>query len=277
MSPETKRCSACSVEKSTEEFRKEKRTSIGLQSRCRECERRYYYENKERILAAQKAYNTRNSKKITERQAAWYIKNKEKCLRKNRLYYETNKDAVLATCKAWVDRNKDRTVQYKRRYAERHAEALRDRAKQWREDNAEHLKESKKAYYESKRAHYIAKAKEWKNRHPERAKEQRRQWTAANRGKVKAFAAAYEFRRRSLLAQVRNDLMSEQWEAIRRMYKYRCAYCGRKKPLTQDHITPVSKGGEHTLTNIVPACRSCNSSKNAGKPPIPVQPMLLTV
>ena len=46
------------------------------------------------------------------------------------------------------------------------------------------------------------------------------------------------------------------------------------KRLTMDHITPISKGGAHTASNIVPACQSCNSKKNNRAPLKPVQPIL---
>lgn len=73
-----------------------------------------------------------------------------------------------------------------------------------------------------------------------------------------------------------SDLTAEQWQAIKEAYGHRCVYCGRKmQRLTQDHITPLSKGGSHTLQNVVPACQSCNSKKSAGAPLVPVQPLLL--
>jgi 5-methylcytosine-specific restriction endonuclease McrA len=43
---------------------------------------------------------------------------------------------------------------------------------------------------------------------------------------------------------------------------YTCQYCGLQTgDLTVDHITPRSKGGEHTWTNVVAACRPCNHRK----------------
>jgi 5-methylcytosine-specific restriction endonuclease McrA len=76
-----------------------------------------------------------------------------------------------------------------------------------------------------------------------------------------------------------NDLTHAQWLEIQAAQDYRCYYCGkrRKGHLTQDHIIPLSKGGSHTLSNVVAACRSCNSKKHTGPPPIPVQPLLLTI
>lgn len=33
--------------------------------------------------------------------------------------------------------------------------------------------------------------------------------------------------------------------------------------LTMDHVVPISKGGKTTIDNVIPACSSCNSSKQA--------------
>lgn len=40
-----------------------------------------------------------------------------------------------------------------------------------------------------------------------------------------------------------------------------CAYCGCSGDLEVEHVVPISKGGEHHLGNIVPACHRCNSNK----------------
>ena len=42
-----------------------------------------------------------------------------------------------------------------------------------------------------------------------------------------------------------------------------CAYCGASGDLQVEHVVPISKGGEHHLGNIVPACHRCNSSKSS--------------
>jgi 5-methylcytosine-specific restriction endonuclease McrA len=58
-----------------------------------------------------------------------------------------------------------------------------------------------------------------------------------------------------------NGFTTKEWNTIKEEYNYLCAYCGQMKPLTIDHIVPLSKGGRHDIDNIVPACGSCNSSK----------------
>ncbi len=45
-----------------------------------------------------------------------------------------------------------------------------------------------------------------------------------------------------------------------------CLYCGNHfhdKDLTRDHIHPVSKNGKDVWTNVVTACRRCNSHKGS--------------
>lgn len=42
----------------------------------------------------------------------------------------------------------------------------------------------------------------------------------------------------------------------------KCQYCGTNKDLTIDHVQPRSKGGKSTWTNLVTACKKCNSKKS---------------
>lgn len=44
----------------------------------------------------------------------------------------------------------------------------------------------------------------------------------------------------------------------------KCEYCGKEDPpYTQDHIIPLVRGGPDIPSNIVLACKSCNSSKGS--------------
>jgi 5-methylcytosine-specific restriction endonuclease McrA len=82
-------------------------------------------------------------------------------------------------------------------------------------------------------------------------------------------------RRRSRVKDLRSDLTAAQWADLKAIYGHRCAYCGQKKPLTQDHVVPIAMGGEHTASNVVPACGPCNSSKGARLPIRTFQPHLI--
>ena len=56
-----------------------------------------------------------------------------------------------------------------------------------------------------------------------------------------------------------------------------CAYCGGhfvELDLTVEHILPVSRGGRHEWTNVVTACRSCNTRKGSRRPEEANMPLL---
>jgi len=60
--------------------------------------------------------------------------------------------------------------------------------------------------------------------------------------------------------------------------KFRCQYCGDKKPagqLTLDHILPRSRGGDNSPVNVVTACVACNNRK-ADRTPAEARMPLLT-
>lgn len=54
----------------------------------------------------------------------------------------------------------------------------------------------------------------------------------------------------------------EEWESWRDAFGGECAYCGRV--ITDEcieHVVPLSRLGENTIFNVVPACGHCNMAK----------------
>jgi hypothetical protein len=80
---------------------------------------------------------------------------------------------------------------------------------------------------------------------------------------------AYQKKRKLHLVEIPGSHTRKAWESLLDAYKGKCAYCGKQMTkeagpdqITRDHVDPISKGGTDDITNILPACRSCNSSKN---------------
>lgn len=69
---------------------------------------------------------------------------------------------------------------------------------------------------------------------------------------------------KSLRRQVERagSVTPDQWADQIKLFGNQCAYCPSCGPLTMDHVIPLSKGGQHSIDNVVPACKPCNSSKN---------------
>ena len=68
-------------------------------------------------------------------------------------------------------------------------------------------------------------------------------------------------KRKRRMAGVEHDLSPAEWSSLQAAWGG-CAYCGASGvPLQKDCVLPISRGGRYTVTNVVPACGSCNASK----------------
>lgn len=73
--------------------------------------------------------------------------------------------------------------------------------------------------------------------------------------------AAKRKRKAKLAVSGMFEVTSRDWKRMVDRHGSTCFYCGRKGPVTMDHVMPVSRGGTHSVGNLVPACANCNSSK----------------
>ena len=172
------------------------------------------------------------------------------------------------------------STNYGRIYHALHREEQNAKHRAYNAENSEKLNAASARRYVAKREEISAKHRTYY----EANKEKRGVQIKAYRKEHPEVGQAASSRRRARMAAAPiNDLTSAQWETIKRHYNYCCAYCPdtcwrcrqKKHKLTIDHVTPVSKGGSHTMSNIVPACSTCNKRKNAGPPLKPVPPLLL--
>lgn len=137
-------------------------------------------------------------------------------------------------------------------------EKQREYVRIWRKKNPEKIKKLRKQYYVDNKEKELTRTRNWVKNNLERRKEITSNWYKNNPIKVRAIKQ----RKRAAKANVNiNDFVSKEWQQLLIIYNNQCVYCGRKIKLTQDHLVPLSRGGDHTITNIVPACGSCNSKK----------------
>lgn len=75
----------------------------------------------------------------------------------------------------------------------------------------------------------------------------------------------YNAKRRARLLEAEGNFEKGDWIQVLNEQENKCHYCEdefTKEILpTIDHKTPLSRGGSHNPSNIVAACRSCNSKK----------------
>ncbi len=166
----------------------------------------------------------------------------------------TNRDGLKAWCKPCM-------VESAMESAVRNPERVQKHKDEWKKRNPETvrlqgLKDKRKAY----------------ERDPEKHRRLTHEYYVTNRKRIAAKRATPEGRRKRVIAQQRREARKRrqggsgvtraQWEQILKDYGHECAYCPSKGPLAMDHIVPISRGGSHDVSNVVPACKPCNSSKN---------------
>ena len=101
----------------------------------------------------------------------------------------------------------------------------------------------------------------WKGGITKNKSEYRKTYYANNRVAV----INYVHKRRALKLSVGGEHSVEEWETLKKKYNFMCLCCKKREPeiaLTQDHIIPLSKGGNDYISNIQPLCLSCNCRKN---------------
>lgn len=226
----TKTCSKCKEEKpaTTEYFRKVSSKKDLLRAVCNACN-----------LIEVREWRNKNIEKSRESSNKWKRNNKEEVKKYNELYkdkkhelYEINKDRYKEMYKKRYENNKEK-------YDEMHKKAV-------------------KKYYESHKEKRLEYSKAYEEINKEKRRIQHLEWRRSNPDK----STIQVQRRRALKKNCKSTLTHDEWELIKMKFENKCAYCGKLTNLHQEHFIPLSKGGEHAKTNIIPSCVSCNSSKN---------------
>jgi len=184
---------------------------------------------------------------------AWYVAHRDEVIARSKQSYLDHPQETKARIAAWVASNPEKRRVSNAKYKASHREQLKDASASHRE------------MARARNAKYIAL-------HPTRVKAQRAKYHAEHPEQARIQVRRRAALKRSLPA----TLTLTEWEAIKAAYRNRCAYCGEKpQKLTQDHVLPLSKGGGYIKENIVPACLSCNCSKQDNVPDRPVKLVLL--
>jgi 5-methylcytosine-specific restriction endonuclease McrA len=158
--------------------------------------------------------------------------------------------------------------------------------KKYRENNKEEIKEKRKLFYIKNREHISKISKEYylktldkqrlrstryKELNKDKIRERGREYYSKmkNLGMVKpsnkltaAKQALKSYKRRYMLSLVSSTSFNqEEWDYLKARTHGRCACCLKEAKLEVDHIIPLSKGGDNSIGNIQPLCKSCNCAK----------------
>lgn len=179
--------------------------------------------------------------------------------------YKHRHDSILKNKQAYYQRNRDVIIQRRRENYKQNREVLLKRQHEYdRKNRALRLARDRKRYQlhreillEKKRNYY------WQNVHI--LNEKSRQYRRSEKGKLAFQKANHKYRARKKLNHHFN-YTAQQIKELYQKFNGECAYCGATKQLSVDHFIAISAGGPDCLGNLVPSCKTCNSSKQDSDP-----------
>ncbi len=255
----TKQCTKCKTIKNISEFKINKNYKDGLVSWCTKCNREYgrrhYMLNKKK----KENYYEKNKEDILNKCKIRYLINTESMAQKNKIYYANNKKKLDKYKKEYRLKNKDKINEqnkksrvtnievikaYEKQYRTNNKEKIAKYNKKYRADNKLKLSDQKKLYH---------KTDAFKISHRNTMNKRRFQKVNTTDGTIPI-----------------NNIypLTEELIALLKLQNNKCNNCKCDITINKhlDHHVPLSKGGTHTIDNVVWLCPSCNLSKNAKMP-----------
>lgn len=200
--------------------------SLGVKHYCLECQR-----------TRARKYRANNPEKARESLANYRLTNKSRETQSK--YYLTNKHREYRAKYQLTDNFRENQVRYKL------TDKARETQAKYRETNQEKIRENQARHRKSEKYEQTI----------ERRTQIREREFANQRELYPAYSRFSGFTKKGYTV--------EQVRARFFEFNNCCAYCKSERNLTIDHFIATHNGGFDSLDNIVPACASCNSSKNA--------------
>ena len=168
-------------------------------------------------------------------------------------------------CKSKIDKE----------YRETNKEKLKTKSLEYRHKNKEELSKRRKEKYHSATEEEvkIRKIKKliYNQNAPEHVKQRKKEYDkkyfASEAGKTTTLKSVHK-RRAQKLSTEDGTVTSQALELLKKEQDYKCKYCSEELDFSEkgrvhlDHIVPLSKGGWHSITNVVWSCASCNLRKS---------------
>jgi 5-methylcytosine-specific restriction endonuclease McrA len=221
-------CITCNTEKPVEDYH-----TTGLnktrKKTCKVC-----------INTARRESRKQNPEKYKLQDQQDYIKNRSTRLVASKTYRENNKEKCDSTRKT-------------------HYEA-----------NLEKFKEKNTKYYAENRDSILLQAKEYYNNNKEAKAAYKKAYNSTPEGRLRIKNNRYKYKA-AITTSSDGTVTTKALQHLALLQEHACHYCGCPINETEsathlDHFIPISKGGTHSITNVVWSCDTCNLSKNATIP-----------
>lgn len=246
---EMRTCKKCGESKpaTKEYFKANNGCKNGIEGTCKVCskqrDKQYNIDNKEHIYTTQKKWREDNKEYLVQ----YYEGRKDITAANSKLYKEVNKVAIAIWSK-----------QYKKTYRKENSVHAAEMEKKWRDDNKEHVAEYMRNYAKDHEEHIKNYKRQYRIDNGPKIAATILRWQRSNRDAVSVNGHNY----RSKKLKLSHTFTVQQWGNAKLHFDGKCAYCGEESPLAQEHFIAVNNKGPYTEGNIIPACKTCNTSKS---------------
>jgi hypothetical protein len=146
-------------------------------------------------------------------------------------------------------------------------EDSKKRTSSWNRTNQQQYKETRAEWYQENKDRLLEKQKYLDEQNKEQKEIYSQEYRKSDHGKEK-------YRGYNSKRKIKNHkITTEEWEDCKKYFNHRCAYCNLKiedhyikfkgKIMLGDfHKDHVDDEGKNDLSNCVPSCKSCNTSKH---------------
>jgi hypothetical protein len=158
-----------------------------------------------------------------------------------------------------------------RRWRKTNAESVRETNRRWQNANSEKARETNRSWQKKNPDKVSNNSRRCRQRNLDKYLERSRRWKRNNADKVRELCRRRGALRRSARRRAVHPVTRAQIDARFALWDNRCAFCGvdathernhGHERLTVEHVLALTKGGLDEAENIIPACSTCNTSKN---------------
>lgn len=180
----------------------------------------------------------------------WRLANKARIAAREKLYWAQHPEKYKAKELRHREKRKPKVKLYKKAYRLKNLAECRRKNREWQQCQRLHRREYMRRYYE---------------KHGEKMRKRTLAWYHRNPGKHSV--SVVKRRRKTAECPLHEVAVINAWmKEVRSKEFARCYWCGTKvrgSDIHFDHVTPLSKGGTHSIGNLCASCSECNLTKHA--------------